>query len=561
MSTTMTSPVIEATSLHQVTQLAANPPSNPNAPLSPDAQPLVLYIARVPGSRDVFLTPIKPREKVVTAGDVQSSLYYLHINGLEDYEAYAPPTSSSNPRPQNSANTAAQHLPPLPQRPPAKKIPPPLPRRREDCDTVPTPPYPTNDGVMPSIQERPPSPPPHQYLPGLSDQISRKPVFTGASNGHQPTVDLPAMPARKPLPTSPSEDQQPDTLHSDNVRLLRQSSLEDSHDNPYTRSYATHPETLKQQDLDSRPDAGTLTLIRRDPGSGEQWNVASIHDPSVEEVSSNSLLVPTAGRRTKRGGAPLYLDVTNPGYSQFASGIRRIESRNSSDSRASSAKSDGPEDTFRRRLYMPGSKFSEHGYSGHRKHSSVSSASGSSYLDVDSMRRTLRSDRHHSVDIASLSSASASPVMDRRSKGYTFTSPWNGQCEFTTGATGRSLKCRHQLSANYEAMEVSELRFNLPTKSRPPLLASKPSSSHLFRRHQRQDSFDSDSFGGVSIADDGRINLDLGRERAGGGFGGKQAKLGKLIVWPEGVKMLDLLVAANVGLWWRAWERSGGGGG
>jgi hypothetical protein len=51
------------------------------------------------------------------------------------------------------------------------------------------------------------------------------------------------------------------------------------------------------------------------------------------------------------------------------------------------------------------------------------------------------------------------------------------------------------------------------------------------------------------------LDLSLGQERAGGGFGGKQAKLGKLIVHPDGVAMLDLLVAANIGLWWRAWER------
>jgi hypothetical protein len=79
--------------------------------------------------------------------------------------------------------------------------------------------------------------------------------------------------------------------------------------------------------------------------------------------------------------------------------------------------------------------------------------------------------------------------------------------------------------------------------------------------HRRQDSFDgSDDSPGIVLDENGRISLDLGRERAGGGFGGKQAKLGKLIIWPEGVKMLDLLVAANVGLWWRAWERTGGGG-
>jgi len=58
--------------------------------------------------------------------------------------------------------------------------------------------------------------------------------------------------------------------------------------------------------------------------------------------------------------------------------------------------------------------------------------------------------------------------------------------------------------------------------------------------------------------DDGNIDLTLGREKAGGGFGGRQAKLGKLIVWPAGLAMLDLLVAANLGLWWRGWDKVAG---
>lgn len=52
-----------------------------------------------------------------------------------------------------------------------------------------------------------------------------------------------------------------------------------------------------------------------------------------------------------------------------------------------------------------------------------------------------------------------------------------------------------------------------------------------------------------------RLDLSLGQEFAGGGFGGKQAKLGKLIIEDEGLKMLDLLVAANMALWWRAYEK------
>jgi hypothetical protein len=54
-----------------------------------------------------------------------------------------------------------------------------------------------------------------------------------------------------------------------------------------------------------------------------------------------------------------------------------------------------------------------------------------------------------------------------------------------------------------------------------------------------------------------RVFQNLGSEKAGGGLGGKRAKLGKLIIHPQGVEMLDLLVAANIGLWWRAWEKVG----
>lgn len=51
------------------------------------------------------------------------------------------------------------------------------------------------------------------------------------------------------------------------------------------------------------------------------------------------------------------------------------------------------------------------------------------------------------------------------------------------------------------------------------------------------------------------MDLSLGQERAGGGATGRQAKLGKLIIEDEGMKMMDLLVAANMGLWWRAYGR------
>jgi len=47
------------------------------------------------------------------------------------------------------------------------------------------------------------------------------------------------------------------------------------------------------------------------------------------------------------------------------------------------------------------------------------------------------------------------------------------------------------------------------------------------------------------------MNLDLAREKAGGGFKGHSAKLGKLIIDDEGLKMCDLVVAACMGVWWQ----------
>ena len=523
---------IEATSLSAVTSIAANPPAHPNERLQTNGLPLTLYIARVPGSRDVFLTPIKPREKVVTAYDAQNSLYFLHFNTEDDYAIDSPVGDK-----RTSANTDASQLPAIQEKPKAR---PPLPKR--PAPSV-SPPYPVDDPLPTTA--RPPSPPKH-------NGIARKPVNsanTNANPNQQQFLDLPQIPKR-PLPTPPEEP--PRSIHEEDVHLLRRSEHSDEF-NPFKRDYENHPETLKQRELDARPISGSLTLIRRDAGSNEQWNVATIHDPPVHEVSSTSLMVPSASRRTKKGGAPLYLDITNPGYLQYLTSPR-TDSRSSTSTTTSTDSDPPPEGTFRRRLYMPGSQHAEHRYGAtHRKHLSVSS------LHTDELRRSLRAghDRHHSVDGGLPAHA------DRRSKGYTFASPWEGgTCEFSTGATGKSLKCRHLVPRSGIAAEVSELRFNLPTgpstssKSLSPTPLKQKRSSYFSGRSSRFGSDDGDGTPSIMIDEQtGRIDLSLGQEKAGGGFGGKQAKLGKLIVQPEGLGMLDLLVAANLGLWWRAYER------
>jgi hypothetical protein len=54
--------------------------------------------------------------------------------------------------------------------------------------------------------------------------------------------------------------------------------------------------------------------------------------------------------------------------------------------------------------------------------------------------------------------------------------------------------------------------------------------------------------------EDEHLDLSIGREKAGGGNRGKRAKLGKLIIHDEGFKMLDLVVGANMAVWWSVWD-------
>ena len=164
-------------------------------------------------------------------------------------------------------------------------------------------------------------------------------------------------------------------------------------------------------------------------------------------------------------------------------------------------------------------------------------------------------------------------------RAYTFDSPWDGVCEFTTGIAGRSLKCKHSYASTnpnfgpgmYSAT-ISELRFNLPSsktfgapnpKSSMPGTPREAKRSSIFSSHRKQRSSSSfdinepmrNDYFGTKVELEERLDLSLGQEHAGGGFGGKQAKLGKLIIENEGLQMLDMIVAANMALWWRVYEK------
>ncbi|KAJ4346982.1 uncharacterized protein N0V89_010916 [Didymosphaeria variabile] len=465
---------------------------------------------------------MKPREKVVTAEDIQNSLYFVHVEQPEDAQLF-------------------------------------------DSPPVQEPPYPDS---------RP------NFLQGPQlAAVQRKPV----SN---PVAGVPLAAKRKPVQATLAPVHGFETTHNSQQtsagllgpNYVPRRSFEGGQHQDENRP------PLPRRTTQQLTSGTSLVIIRRDPASGAQWNVARIDDPLALDVSSSTLKDPAAKRKV---GAPVYIAVTNPGYSKFLHTqqptVPPLVSRNINTSIATYDLTQGPYSTnqtvanredgvFRRRLWMEGAKYPG-GEFGHRRLKSYdSNMSGSSPRNSsEGMQRTSLDSRTPATPpflARESQSYSSIQVSEKQStfRGYVFTSPWDGRCEFVTGAGGGSLKCRHIVpglqGAPPVALPVSELRFNLPSSSKASTPQGEESSkrSSFFHRpwHSRNNSSVADSH--IESTEDvrrsfDRMDLSLGQEFAGGGFGGKQAKLGKLIIEDEGLKMVDLLVAANLALWWRAYER------
>lgn len=298
---------IEADSLRNITTIAASIPARPTD--SAVHPPLVLYIARVPGSRDVFLTTLKPRQHVVNAQDIQSSLYYLHVHDRHEVENVPEAIpSESEPGAPSSPLQENRHV--ISSRQPLHSV------GRKPLPTPPT-----------------------------SPDLSSPAGFGIESFGTHTGVK------RKPLPSRTGTGDR----SSDTKRPARACTL--------------------TNDVTST----IVTLIRRDPGSGEQWNVATLNLPP------NTLKAVDTG---------VDIRMTNSAYQPFKSsdGTRHAGEERGDDV---TSDADGDKDAvFMRRLETQ------------------------LYLTGDSHRYS-----HHGA-----------------SKGYTFQTPWSTKCELSTGATGRSYK-------------------------------------------------------------------------------------------------------------------------
>ena len=603
--------LIQAGSLASVMDLADNPPDHPLHSLTADLQqPLVLYIARVPGSHgislslpgsknseliemlDVFLTTMKPQQKVVTAQDVQSSLYYMHLDRLEDYELLSSCEDSEDlsdeedaqGKPATPASASGVRRKPLPSSPMLRLI----------DETKPPPevnPYFQNysNGATGSPQARPKplrqdSMAEHRHMdvrPQLPNRklLGPRPMnqrFRPVNNKllqdvpEKQNVDLrrwSVQPAGTPpkLPPRPSSGGK-DSLPLTSPRPLA-ASLKDSlvasggHSRSLNRklitdcaSHSLNGNIKGGSNVKDLKDA-SLSLIRR--YNNEQWNVGRILSKSIKPTVS--------GYGESSCGIPIH--IMTHGYLRFIDPINKFAEQAGTVTQKSNRICDDSapitaadqQICFQRHLHV-----SEHAMRGNQMHRPESPDSTFMYQGTRQTFDLPRNSHQLSDSTESTrSSANGLPKLTSASKkGYSLRSPWDGVCEFATGVAGRSFKCKHSYASlnprfgpGVHSAQVSELRFNLPSSKLLGSPASKglvPGSpreakrSFLFPNHDRRRS--SSSFEAQDASGNGnstpnveleeRLDLSLGQEHAGGGFGGKQAKLGKLIIENEGLQMV-----------------------
>ncbi|KAF4445799.1 oxidoreductase [Fusarium albosuccineum] len=572
---------MEARSLTALNTLAGNPPQYPINPAQERQDPLTLYISRVPGTRDVILSPFKPQLKNVTAEDVASCLYYVHFKAPSIELGIPPALRDDGHRSSSDESSSMRNIPrkPVPGAPPTPLTPSspdrlqipnfgnenqdPTRRRglsvNSSFDTAHqrAPAWPGND---PNFDEPAPNLPPRP-LPVIQAPVSRKPL------GPRPlSSPSPGAPDEKALPPPPG--QYPGVTNFDQLAAANQQ-------HPALRNDINRSPSPRKS-FDSTKQPFTLALIRRDPSTGNQWNVGHISSyqseaPKSDQDDGNPLFtsVPPVTQPSGTGNPPINVQIETLGYGKF----RGMPARRSFDA-GPGADMTQPRDggvVLQRQVAM-----------GYTKSFAFNWREKLNRVEQDGFGRGHgRSGSVGSVDSVGSPASPTEPQISMqpgpglRPRGYIFTSPWNGRCEFRTGSAGRSLRCYHILHDERQSfnpltdqggvslpqttgMPVSELRFNLPTAE----LFKSPEGreevktqlqghfNKLLRREGRSD---------VVYDDDGMVSpfdINLGKEKAGGGNRGKRAKLGKLIIYPDGLKMLDLVVSANMGLWWQAWERS-----
>lgn len=503
-----------------------------------------------------------------------SSLYYFHLSTEDDLRFLEEENDVIHEETESAVAAAMQK--PLPRKPLPETA-----RSSFDMERLikPSTVAPTQDDRsmgIPGSHQQPPS--------EVKHIIPRRPLDPRPQQT-EPVIGRKPLPGAENVPLRTSEDRTSPTKLS--IESTRSAGLQDP-------AFASFPNQEQ-----SSFDAFSITIIRRDPSSGAQWNVGTVSGrPTLDDGQER----PTkSSSPAKKPYFDMSIQLTSPGYTYFRNS-QPIGSQGPMQSSTQSGAKDhaAPSQSFDRELRMEGSNFWA------RQHKRTSS-------DLSTKQGT----RGRSFSGSGLSDALSNiPLPESnatQAKGYAFHSPWGGACKFSTGTTGRSLRCRHTLpnptvttdsmATAQSAATVSELRFNLPTAAvfesaktaikkefkdsglkakigniRQKLSAEKGSPERRSRHHSSSFAASDDEAPPLppryshlaSVTDssdegerpplperpedeDSRLDLSLGQEKAGGGNRGKRAKLGKLIIHDEGFKMMDLVVAANMGIWWSVW--------
>ena len=180
----------------------------------------------------------------------------------------------------------------------------------------------------------------------------------------------------------------------------------------------------------------SVTLIRRDPTSGAQWNVARL---LVSEPGSAS---PSRSERSldkpppdQEGGSRIQIDILNPGYNRFLHSSK-ASLQPASNLAAGAGDPNGNaagEQGFRRQVFG-GAARSRLGQSWNRR--SVTRV-GEGHGDTPLPESSNSNAPPARATVTQPAEADLGRASDRA---FSFISPWDGTCEFSTGTSGRSLK-------------------------------------------------------------------------------------------------------------------------
>ncbi|KAA8566616.1 hypothetical protein EYC84_009161 [Monilinia fructicola] len=246
---------VEANSLSGLTQLAANPPKYPRNPTEQKRANLVLYIARVPGSNDIILTTLKPQLKNVTMLNFwpRSSQFLLG--------ALSRKTLARKPLPDGSR---AQSL-------------------DIDRQTLFNSERSRQQESALDIQRGATSG--QGTVVNPRDNLTNTPAMAEAGTSRRSVGQNPLVRSntysRKPSPKVTPQDST-STAESPQIASSNYTVVETSQRPPSSHTMFERPKPM-----DDLAKAFSITIIRRDPTSGGQWNVGIVEGKSNPPTGYN----------------------------------------------------------------------------------------------------------------------------------------------------------------------------------------------------------------------------------------------------------------------------------